>query len=82
MSNGSVVLESCKSFKNDIIINTAAYTAIDKSGSEPEIVAAVNSFGPENIALAAKSVGAKFIHLSTDYVFMDLIHILILKPIL
>ena len=60
-----VVLE----YKPDIIINAAAYTAVDKAESEPENAAAVNCIGPENLAIAAKEVGARLIHVSTDYVF-------------
>lgn len=57
------------SFNPDVIINAAAYTAVDKAEIEPEIAAEVNSRGPKNLAIAAKTVGAKFIHISTDYVF-------------
>ena len=51
------------------VINTAAYTAVNKAEDEPEKAYAVNAKGPKNIALACKKIGAKLIHLSTDYVF-------------
>ena len=69
ISNRQAVIETAKQFQPDIIINAAAYTAVDKAESEPERAAAVNSHGPENLALAAKAVGVRLVHVSTDYVF-------------
>ncbi|MCI5666007.1 MAG: dTDP-4-dehydrorhamnose reductase [Spirochaetia bacterium] len=51
------------------IINCAAYTAVDKAESDKEKCFKVNATGAENLAKAAKSFGAKLIHISTDYVF-------------
>ncbi|MBW6487160.1 MAG: dTDP-4-dehydrorhamnose reductase [Syntrophobacterales bacterium] len=51
------------------IINCAAYTAVDRAEDEPELAFKINAAGPRNIALIAKEKGAKFIHISTDYVF-------------
>lgn len=53
----------------DVIINAAAYTAVDKAESEADLATAVNVEGPRNIASAAKAVGARLIHISTDFVF-------------
>lgn len=53
----------------DILINAAAYTAVDRAESEQERARAVNEEGPRNLATAAAAVGARVIHLSTDYVF-------------
>lgn len=53
----------------DIVVNAAAYTASDKAESEPEIAEKINAFGPYNLALASTSTGARFYHVSTDYVF-------------
>ncbi|WP_342752121.1 dTDP-4-dehydrorhamnose reductase [Vibrio sp. JC009] len=53
----------------DIIINAAAYTAVDKAETESELAYAVNSDGPKNLAEAAKSRDIPLIHISTDYVF-------------
>lgn len=69
ISSYSNVKENILKYKPDIIINAAAYTAVDKAESEPENAAAVNSIGPQNLAIAAKEVGARLIHVSTDYVF-------------
>ncbi|MBC8284732.1 MAG: dTDP-4-dehydrorhamnose reductase [Nitrospinae bacterium] len=53
----------------DIIINAAAYTAVDKAEEEPELAMTVNGIAPGILAKAAKIVGAGLIHYSTDYVF-------------
>lgn len=51
------------------VINCAAYTAVDKAEAEPEIAAAVNCTGAENLAKFCKLSGAILIHISTDFVF-------------
>lgn len=56
-------------FKPDVIINAAAYTAVDKAESEPDIAFAVNAKGPENLAKVAVDANIRLIHISTDYVF-------------
>ncbi len=53
----------------DLIINCAAYTAVDRAESEPELAHAVNANAPTAIAAEASRQGAALIHLSTDYVF-------------
>ncbi len=52
-----------------IVINAAAYTAVDRAEDEPELAYAVNAIGAEAAAKAAADVGAAIIHVSTDYVF-------------
>jgi len=52
-----------------ILINTAAYTAVDRAEAERDLAYRVNADGAANLASAAQEVGAKYIHLSTDFVF-------------
>lgn len=53
----------------DYIINTAAYTAVDKAENEESLAFSVNSTGPQNLALVCKTENIPLIHISTDYVF-------------
>ncbi len=53
----------------DIIINSAAYTAVDRAETESNLVMAINAAAPQKMAEAAAELGAFFIHVSTDYVF-------------
>ena len=51
------------------VINAAAYTAVDKAESEPEAATAGNAEGPRLLAESCAEAGARFIHVSTDFVF-------------
>ena len=53
----------------DIVVNAAAYTAVDRAESEPEAAWAVNWAGPANLAGACRKAGIPLVHMSTDYVF-------------
>ena len=53
----------------DVIVNAAAYTAVDKAESEPELARAVNALAPAVLACEARLGNAWLIHYSTDYVF-------------
>jgi dTDP-4-dehydrorhamnose reductase len=53
----------------DLIVNTAAYTAVDRAESEPELAHAINAVAPAVLAEEAQRIGASLVHLSTDYVF-------------
>ena len=53
----------------DIIVNAAAYTAVDKAEQEPELAHRINGEAPGILAQAAADCGATLIHISTDYVF-------------
>ena len=53
----------------NVIINCAAYTAVDKAESEPELANAINHLAVSNFAQIAKEKNIKLIHISTDYVF-------------
>ncbi len=63
------VMNFVKNLKPELIINCAAYTAVDKAEDNAELVEKINAVGPTNLAKAAKSVDATLVHISTDYVF-------------
>lgn len=69
LTRTSGVLAALLDFAPDVIVNAAAYTAVDKAESEPEAAMALNADGPRRLAEAAKRMGAALIHISTDYVF-------------
>ena len=52
-----------------VVINAAAYTAVDKAESEPELARRANGEGPGHLAEAARINGARLLHVSTDFVF-------------
>lgn len=52
-----------------VIVNAAAYTAVDRAESEPELARAINATAPAVMAEAARKSGALLVHYSTDYVF-------------
>jgi len=56
-------------FQPDIVINAAAYTAVDKAESEPEAAMRLNADAPALLAKLSAASGAPILHLSTDYVF-------------
>ena len=70
-TSSSVVDSFCAAEKPAWIINCAAYTAVDRAESEPEKAALLNVTGPANLARSAAVIGARLIHVSTDYVFGD-----------
>lgn len=53
----------------DLVLNAAAYTAVDKAESEPDLAYAVNAWAPRAIARACQARGLPLIHISTDMVF-------------
>lgn len=63
------VEQAVKDFQPDAIVNAAAYTAVDKAESEPELAEKINTTGPENLAVVASKQGIRLVHVSTDYVF-------------
>ena len=69
ITSAEALLAVCRKTTPAVIINAAAYTAVDKAESEPELASKVNVDGPRNIAAAAHDIGARLIHISTDFVF-------------
>jgi dTDP-4-dehydrorhamnose reductase len=65
----ATITRAMTDFRPDVIINTAAYTAVDKAESEPDAAFALNRDGARMLAEAAAKRGAAIIHVSTDYVF-------------
>ena len=63
------VLKLAREVKPCAIINCAAYTNVDKCETEPDLAYKINAVGARNLAIAASDVGAKLMHISTDYVF-------------
>ncbi|MDT4827427.1 dTDP-4-dehydrorhamnose reductase [compost metagenome] len=70
ISNGEQVQEAIARLRPQLIINAAAYTAVDKAESEPQRAYAVNRDGVANLAKAAADASAPLLHISTDYVFV------------
>jgi dTDP-4-dehydrorhamnose reductase len=69
VTNREQTLERIGRLKPDAIVNAAAYTAVDKAESEPQLAYATNDEGARNVAEAAAATGARLIHISTDFVF-------------
>ncbi len=69
LSQPDAIRQVIRTHQPDIIINPAAYTAVDKAESEPELALAVNAIAPGVLAEEAKKLDAMLIHYSTDYVF-------------
>lgn len=69
LSDLQQVRDVIRSVKPDLIVNPAAYTAVDKAESEPELAMRINGEAPAVMAEEARKLGAGIIHYSTDYVF-------------
>lgn len=69
LANPSQIREAIRETKPDVIVNAAAYTAVDQAEKEPALARAVNAEAPAVMAEEAKKSGALLLHYSTDYVF-------------
>ena len=69
ITNREAVMKYVEEKKPELIINCAAFTAVDKAEEAGEIVEKINADGPGNLAKAAKANDAVLVHVSTDYVF-------------
>ena len=69
ITNLQMVKESVKTNMPDVVINCAAFTNVDGCESNKDLAFKVNALGARNVAIACEEIGAKLIHVSTDYVF-------------
>lgn len=69
ITNVDAVMALARAEKPDVIINCAAHTNVDKCEEQWDLAYQINAIGPRNLSIAATELGAKMIHVSTDYVF-------------
>ena len=69
LSNPDNIRHVVQSIKPDLIVNPAAYTAVDKAEVEPDLANAINVIAPQILAEEAAKLGAAMVHYSTDYVY-------------
>lgn len=69
LENAATIFPALAEARPDLIVNAAAYTAVDKAETEPQRAFAMNRDGAAAVAAAAQTLGVPLIHLSTDYVF-------------
>ena len=69
IADNAQVMQYVRELQPDVIINCAAYTAVDACENAWDLAYRINAIGPRNLAIAAREVGAKLMHISTDYVF-------------
>lgn len=65
----SSLLDVIRTVMPDVVVNAAAYTAVDRAESEPDVAFRINAEAPASIARACVEVGSLLLHYSTDYVF-------------
>lgn len=69
LANLDQVRDVIRALKPDLIVNAAAYTAVDLAESEPALARRINAEAPDVMAQEARKLGAAMVHYSTDYVF-------------
>ena len=69
ITDAEKVYETIGEMRPELVLNCAAYTAVDKAETQKELALRINGDGPGNLARACKEVGATLVHISTDYVF-------------
>jgi dTDP-4-dehydrorhamnose reductase len=69
LANSDAIAVLLNQLKPNLIVNAAAYTAVDKAETEVDLAYAINAKAPEVMAIYAKQHGVTFLHYSTDYVF-------------
>lgn len=69
LADTPVLVATVRALQPEVIVNAAAYTAVDKAETERDLALAVNATAPRVLAEEAKRIGARLVHYSTDYVF-------------
>ena len=69
ITDRAAVHDALTRFQPDVVVNAAAYTAVDAAESNEDQAYRVNAGGPENLARACADIGARLVQISTDYVF-------------
>ncbi len=69
LSKPAAIQDLIQTIKPTVLINPAAYTAVDRAESEPDLAKAINAHAPEVMANELKKTGGLLVHFSTDYVF-------------
>ena len=69
LTTGATTMEFIEELRPDYIINCAAYTAVDRAETDTKLCRLVNRDAVQNLGHAAREVGARLLHISTDYVF-------------
>jgi hypothetical protein len=69
LEDQGAVLAGLKAARRDVVINAAAYTAVDQAEAEESLAVAINGEGAGHVAETADRIGAPLLQLSTDYVF-------------
>ena len=73
LANPDSIRSAMREHSPDIVVNAAAYTAVDKAESEPDLAMQVNGIAPGVLAEEAKRANALLVHYSTDYIFDGLL---------
>ncbi|MDB9415009.1 dTDP-4-dehydrorhamnose reductase [Microcystis aeruginosa] len=69
LTNSEKISQLIREIRPDYLVNAAAYTAVDKAEIEPDLAYSINAIAPKIMAESAEKIKAKFLHISTDYVF-------------
>lgn len=69
VTDRNAVTAAIRAARPDLVFNAAAYTAVDKAEHEPDRAGMLNAAAPGWLASAARDAGARFLHISTDFVF-------------
>ncbi len=69
LTDGAAIASALATIQPTIVINAAAYNKVDEAEQRPDLAFAVNATAPAMLARACSAIGARFVHVSTDYVF-------------